>query len=102
MTPVRGGLITATAFLVAAIAVSGVLPLWLDEIMQLIETRKTSAAEMLGTVSSSNAGAAPLGYLVQQSSLRITGYSVRRARWPAALFGCAVVFAVALLGAELG
>jgi 4-amino-4-deoxy-L-arabinose transferase-like glycosyltransferase len=77
------------------------LPLWLDEVLQLLETRNTSAAEML-TVLPRNPGAAPLGYLVQQATLRIGGYSVRRARLPMAVFGAASVFLVALLAAELG
>jgi 4-amino-4-deoxy-L-arabinose transferase-like glycosyltransferase len=98
----RGGLIVAAIFFLTAMALSGVLPLWLDEVMQLIETRDKPLPEMIATVSSANAGAVPLGYLVQQASLRITGYSIRRARLPAVLFGSAAVLLAALLGAELG
>src|ERR1035437_5556569 len=99
--PMRDGLIVASIFFLAAIALSGVLPLWLDEVIQLMDTRDKSTAEMIATLPST-AGAAPLGYLMQRASLRITGYSIRRARFPAALFGSASVFVVALLGAELG
>ncbi|MSV35938.1 MAG: hypothetical protein EXQ47_10130 [Bryobacterales bacterium] len=101
MTPVRSGLAAAAIFFLIASALSGVLPLWLDEILQLRETRNTSTAEMLATVPR-NSGAVPLGYLVQQAVLKITGYSARWARLPAMLFGSAAVFLVALLAAELG
>ena len=49
-----------------------------------------------------SSGAAPLGYIVQQAALKMTGYSVRWARLPAALFAAAAVFAVACLRMELG
>jgi uncharacterized membrane protein len=98
----RDGSIIAAIFFIAAIALSGVLPLWLDEIMQLMEIRGKPAAEMIAALPAYNAGAVPLGYLVQQATLRITGYSIRWARLPAALFGSAAVFVVVLLGAELG
>jgi len=100
--PMRDGSIIAAIFFIVAIALSGVLPLWLDEIMQLIEIRDKPAAEMIAALPAYNAGAVPLGYLVQQATLKIAGYSMRRARFPAALFGSAAVFVVALLGAELG
>jgi hypothetical protein len=101
MTPTRGALLSTTLFAIAAVAVAGVLPLWLDEILQLIETRDTSTAEMISRLPR-NSGAAPLGYLVQQTTLKITGYSIRNARLPAALFSIATVLVVALLSAELG
>jgi len=101
MTPLRGGLLTGTVFLVAAFALSGVLPLWLDEILQLAETRSVSPTAMIASLPQFS-GAAPLGYLVQQASLKITGYSVRMARVPSVLFGAGAVFLTALLAAELG
>src|SRR5258706_189074 len=101
MTPARSGLLLSILFFIAATAASARLPLWLDEVLQLLETRNTSAAEML-TVLPRNAGAAPLGYLVQQATLRIGGYSARRARLPMAVFAAASVFLVALLAGELG
>jgi 4-amino-4-deoxy-L-arabinose transferase-like glycosyltransferase len=97
----RYSLLVALVFLCAAIGLSGVLPLWLDEIMQLTKTRGASSAEVIDAVKL-DAGATPLGYIVQQESLRLTGYSVRRARLPSALFGTAAVYTVALLGGELG
>ena len=101
MLPTRGALLSATLFAIAALAVAGVLPLWLDEILQLRETRDTSTAAMISRLPR-NSGAAPLGYLVQQTTLKITGYSIRNARLPAALFSIATVLAVALVAAEVG
>lgn len=97
----RGGLLTATVFLLAAIAISGVLPLWLDEIIQLRETRNTTPAQLLASLPR-QPGAAPLGYMVQQTMLQATGYSIRRARVPGALFMAGSILLVAVLGAELG
>ena len=97
----RPALLTTAVFAIAALALLGARPLWLDEILQLRETRTPSAEQMIANLPR-NAGAAPLGYLVQHSMLRVTGYSVRRARLPAAIFGIATVFTVAVLASELG
>jgi 4-amino-4-deoxy-L-arabinose transferase-like glycosyltransferase len=101
MTPARSGLLLSLVFFISAVACSAILPLWLDEILQLLETRDTSPKQML-SILPRNPGAAPLGYLVQQASLRIGGYSVRRARLPMALFAAGSVFLVTLLASELG
>lgn len=101
MTQMRAALLTTALSLAVSISLCGVLPLWLDEVLQLIETRGTSPAQMLAQLPR-NAGAAPLGYLVQQASLGVTGYSAWRARLPSAIFGAAAVFAVACLATELG
>lgn len=100
-SPQPTGLFMASIFFLIAIALSGTLPLWLDEIIQLRQTTKPSTAQLI-TALPLQPGAAPLGYLVQQASLRITGYSVRWARFPSALFLAAAVLVVAMLGAELG
>src|SRR5271154_5838822 len=97
----RGALLATALFAVTVIWVLGTRPLWLDEILQLIETRDTSTAQMISRLPR-NSGAVPLGYLVQHFSLKLTGYSIRRARLPAALFGIATVFGVALLAGEMG
>ena len=99
--PLRPALLTAILFLIVAIPLAGVLPLWLDEILQLIETRETSVSEMLVHLPR-NSGAAPLGYLVQQATFKVAGYSVFWARFPSVIFASLTVFCVALLGAELG
>jgi 4-amino-4-deoxy-L-arabinose transferase-like glycosyltransferase len=98
---VRSAILTTAVFAICVVALLGALPLWLDEILQLLETRNTSTAEMIARLPR-NSGAAPLGYLVQNASLRITGYGVRRARLPAAVFGVLSVFSVALLARAMG
>src|SRR5580704_18099336 len=70
----RGALLTAAIFLAVAIPVSAIRPLWLDEILQLVETRQPSTIRMIMDVRQT-AGAAPLGFLLQHEVLKITGYS---------------------------
>ncbi len=94
-------MVVTALFAVLAGSLLGALPLWLDEILQLLETLDTSTTQLLRAVPR-NSGAAPLGYLAQQASLRITGYGLKRARIPALIFGIAAVFAVAVLASELG
>lgn len=90
----------AIVFFLAAIALSGVLPLWLDEVIQLGITRDTGPAQLM-TALPGQPGAAPLGYLTQQAMLSASGYSVRWARFPSAVFMAGTVFLVALIGGEL-
>jgi 4-amino-4-deoxy-L-arabinose transferase-like glycosyltransferase len=97
----RAALSATASFALVAVALLGALPLWLDETLQLIETRDPSTTQMIARLPR-NSGAAPLGYLVQHYSLGLTGYSIRKARLPAALFGIATVLAVGLLAAEAG
>lgn len=101
MNPLRRALFVAIAFLVVAIAVSVIRPLWIDEIMQLTDTRQHSVQAVLTRVAH-NPGGVPLAYLLQHTLFAICGYSVCLARMPSAVFGAAAVFVVALLGAELG
>lgn len=102
MTSRRVALLLAVVYLFIAIFLSSVWPLWLDEILQLIDTRDGTAFDMLLRLPSHHAGSAPLGYLVQHASLQLTGYSMVAARLPAAIFGAASVFVVTLLATELG
>jgi 4-amino-4-deoxy-L-arabinose transferase-like glycosyltransferase len=95
------GLVVSTIFVAVAIALASIRPLWIDEILQLLTTRQSSVAQLIVEVPR-NPGASPLGYLIQQGSLRLTGYSVTAARLPEALFSGAAVFMVALLAGELG
>ena len=96
-----GTLAVAAVFFVIAIALAGILPLWLDEIIQLRETRNTTPAQLMASLPY-QPGAAPLGYLIQQTALRATGYSVRWARFPSALAIAATVLIVAGIGTQLG
>jgi len=100
-SPRTGGLCVAVCSAVIWIALSGRRPLWLDEIQQLLITRQPSVSLLISAVPQ-NSGASPLGYLVQQFALQVTGYSVRLARLPEALFDGAAVFVVFLLACELG
>jgi 4-amino-4-deoxy-L-arabinose transferase-like glycosyltransferase len=101
MTTTRRGLVAACAYLFIAVALSGTRPLWLDEVLQLLLTGHHSTREMVMSLPQ-DVGSVPLGYIVQQVSLKITGFSSRRARLPASVFGAAAVFVIILLGNELG
>lgn len=101
MNSMRPAFLLAVVYLFVAIFLSGVWPLWLDEVLQLIDTRDGTAFDMLLRLPSHHAGSAPLGYLVQHASLQLTSYSMVAARLPAAIFGAASVFVVALLATEL-
>jgi uncharacterized membrane protein len=94
--------IPAVCFLALALPLAAVRPLWLDEILQLMDTRQPSATELVARLPLHDPGSAPLGYLAQQAALKLTGYSDWRARLPAVLFGAAAIFLTALLGAEFG
>jgi uncharacterized membrane protein len=80
--------------------VSNVLPLWLDEILQLLATTPASLFTVVDTLSR-NPGAAPLGYLTQHELFTILGFSVRMARLPSAVFMSGAILLTTLLGAEL-
>lgn len=97
----RGVPLVAGIFFLFAILLAGLRPLWLDEVLQLIETRKPTVGHLLAGLPS-NSGAAPLGYLVQRASLTITGYSERRARLPFTLWATLSIFLVAVIARELG
>jgi hypothetical protein len=97
----RSALLTAAIFISIAIPVSANRPLWLDEILQLAETRQPSTIRMISDLRQIP-GAVPLGFLVQQAALKIGGYSVILARFPSVVFGAGAVFLVGLLGSQLG
>lgn len=97
----RKSLTVAAIFLTIALALGGTLPLWLDEIIQLRETRDTTPAQLFESLPHTPGGA-PLGYLIQQTSMRVTGYSERWARFPSAVFVAGAVFVTGLIAAELG
>jgi hypothetical protein len=99
--PHRSALLVALFFLAFGIGLSSIQPLWVDEILQLMETRQASATQMIVDLPRSP-GAVPLGYIVQQAGLRLTGYSVVMARTTPALFASASVYVVVLLAAQLG
>lgn len=101
IAPVRGALLTAIVFLAVAIALSGIRPLWVDEIVQLQIAREASVTAVIKDMPSIP-GAVPLGYIVQHVLFSIFSYSVFLARLPSIVCGAAAVFVVALLATELG
>jgi nitrate reductase NapE component len=91
----------SAAFLTLAVVLSGVLPFWLDEILQLVETRDTTTSQMIHLLPR-HPGAAPLGYLFQHMVFLVAGYSVRLARFPSAFFASGAVMVTAFIGREVG
>ncbi len=98
--PWRDALIVTIPFLAIALVLSGRLSLWLDEILQLVETRGTTTSQLIHLLPR-HPGAAPLGYLLQHAVFALAGYSVRLARLPSAVFATGTIFLTALLGSML-
>ncbi|HEX5430470.1 MAG TPA: glycosyltransferase family 39 protein [Bryobacteraceae bacterium] len=73
----------------------GLTPLWLDEVLQLANTRGTSLHELIRWIEL-NAGAVPLPYLFQNAVVNALGTSAFAARIPAALCSAlsGIVFAM--------
>ena len=92
------GLVLAYALLVLALLSK--LPLWLDEVLQLLGTRGRSFAQIVEWLPGS-AGAVPLPYFIQALAIDLAGYSVFSARLPAALFSILSCAALAWLAREL-
>ncbi len=73
------------------------LPLWLDELLNIIGSTKPTLAGLISYVPQ-NSGAAPLGYLVQHLSFQLIGVSEFSARLPSvisSLTAAAGLFALA-------
>lgn len=81
------------ALFAALAAVLGWPNLWLDEVLQLVGTLRTSFGQMLAWVAT-QPGGGPLGYLVQWAALAVFGFSSFTARLPAlaaAAVGCVLL-----------
>ena len=76
------------------------LPLWVDEVIQLLGTKGQSLQETI-RYATENPGASPLGYLAQSLFVNTLGYSVVTARLSAALFSVLSCLAVAWLAREI-
>jgi len=72
------------------------LPLWLDEILNVIASTKPTLAGLIQYVPQ-NSGAVPLGYLVQRLSFHLFGFSEFSARIPSALSSVAAAYGVFVL-----
>ena len=97
----RGAVAISAAFLLLAVGLSGVLPLWLDEILQLVETRSTTPNQLIHLLPR-HPGAAPLGYIFQKAVFLMAGYSVRLARFPSALAASGAILVTGCIGRDLG
>lgn len=67
------------------------LSFWLDEVLQLDVTQRSSLQAVLNGVSQ-NPGAAPLGYVAQWLTLSVFGLSPVAARFPSILASAGLVF----------
>ncbi len=76
-------------------------PLWLDEVLTLVEVRLPTTAEMIRELPAVP-GSSPLTFLEQRYLINAIGYSKVKARLPAAVFGIAAIFAAGLLALRLG
>lgn len=93
---------TAVVYLALAIGLCSLLPPWLDEVLQLIDTGQPSAVTLLRNLPANHPGSSPLGYLTQQAVLQFSGDSVFFARLPSAVFAAGSVLGTALLAAQFG
>ena len=88
------------AYALVVLALLSRLPLWLDEVVQLLGTRDRSFTQILEWLPVS-VGAVPLPYFIEALVLNVLGYSVFSARLPAALFSVLSCAALAWLAREL-
>ena len=97
----RAELILLAAYAAVLVPLLSLLPLWVDEVLQLIGTRSATLLGLLQWCTFS-VGATPLAYFVQRGAIQAFGYSMFVARLPAAFFGVASVAAAGLLARRLG
>ncbi len=102
MNGMRPAVIVTVLYTLVVLALLGALPFWLDEVLQLIGTRPAATSMDVVRYVPQNPGGVPLGYLVQHAFLKLVGVGRLTARIPAAVFGVASVWLVALLGRRLG
>ena len=98
--PALCGLLAAYAGVLAPLL--SVLPLWVDEILQLIVSTRAPTLRALLVSAPLNVGAVPLGYLTQRVFTSVLGYSLFSARLPAAVFSVLSVAGAAWLARRLG
>ena len=93
--------ITTGLYAVLVLSLLSFKPLWLDEMLTLVEVRLPTAAEMIHELPAVP-GSSPLTFLEQRYLFDVIGFSEAKARLPAALFGIASIFAAGLLARRLG
>ena len=89
------------AYLGALLALTWALPLWLDELLQLLVTRDPDSASRLAEIHRTP-GAVPLGYEVQRLAIHWLGYSVFTARFPSEVASVLALAGLLLLAREIG
>ena len=102
MNGLRPVVIVTALFGVVVLVLLGLLPFWLDEVLQLIGTQPAATIRDVVRYVPQNPGGVPLGYLVQHAFLALAGVSRFTARVPPAAFGIASVWLVGLLARRLG
>jgi uncharacterized membrane protein len=93
--------IATAIYAVLVISLLSYKPLWLDEMLTLVEVRLPTTAEMMRELPAVP-GSSPLTFLEQRYLFDAVGFSKAKARLPAAVFGIASVFAAGLLALRLG
>jgi 4-amino-4-deoxy-L-arabinose transferase-like glycosyltransferase len=88
------------AFAALCAALISMKPLIMDELLTLIAVRQPTLSGVLAATRD-HAGNVPLGFLLENLSLRLTGYSVWLARLPWAVFGVATLIAFIALARKL-
>ncbi len=83
--------ITTAVYAVLVISLLSYKPLWLDELLTLVEVRLPTTAEMIRELPAVP-GSSPLTFLEQRYLLNAIGFSKAKARLPAAVFGIARPF----------
>lgn len=76
------------------------LPLWLDEVLDVIGVSKPTIPDLIGYVAT-NSGGVPLGYLLQRLSLHLFGFSEFSARLPSVLSSIAAAYGLFRLAERL-
>lgn len=97
----RVAAILSLCFITVAFPLTVARPLWLDEILQVIDARGATTSDVLHALLR-NCGGAPLYYLLQHFMLAWFDFSPLLVRLPNVLCGGASVVMVALVAEELG
>lgn len=87
-------------YALAALACSGLRPLWLDEVLQLIANSSHGVDDFMRSMGR-NPGASPLGYLTQRPFVSAGATSPLWARFPSVIFSILSCWAVARICREL-
>src|SRR5512133_960484 len=93
----RATLVVVAIYASVVACLLGLLPFWLDELLQLAGTHPGASMRQIVEYVPQNPGGVPLGYLIQHWVLAAAGLTRWTARLSAACFGIATCGAVAIL-----